>query len=105
MGTTGSYNPPGGGATITVVPIAGDTTAVVDTLYLCDSTGGAFTVTLPPAASASGHEVIVKQVAGVDDVVVEGDKAEAIDGDLSQTVGGAWNALAVRSDGTGWFII
>lgn len=79
----------------------------VDTgLLLCDSTGGAFTVTLPAAADAAGRTVTFVVTAGANIVTLEGAGAETINGAATFTALDAVNdAVTLVSTGTAWFVI
>jgi len=77
-----------------------------DYLLLCNSTGGAVTITLPPAALVPGRIYVFKRVnAGANNVVVDGYGAETIDGAATYTLSSQWAGVTVMSNGTAWFII
>lgn len=80
-------------------------TAKVNEFVLSDASGGAFTVTLPTAASASGKEVTVKKIdSSGNAVTVDGDGSETIDGALTATLSSQWDSVVVVSNGSNWFI-
>lgn len=87
--------------------LTGNTTAAVGTIYPTDSSGGAFTVTLP-AGHVAGDEIIIKDSnessKGADQVIIDADSAETIDGDLTVVLSRG-GALKVTSDGTNWYIV
>jgi hypothetical protein len=77
-----------------------------DYLLLCDSTAGAVTVTLPPAALVPGRIYVFKRInAGANNVVVDGYASETIDGAATYTLSSQWAGVTVMSNGTAWFII
>ena len=77
-----------------------------DYLLLCDSTAGAVTVTLPPAALVPGRIYVFKRInAGANNVVVDGYGSETIDGATTYTLSSQWAGVTVMSNGTAWFII
>jgi hypothetical protein len=77
-----------------------------DYLLLCDSTAGAVTVTLPPAALVPGRIYVFKRInAGANNVVVDGYASETIDGATTYTLSSQWAGVTVMSNGTAWFII
>ena len=77
-----------------------------DYLLLCNSTAGAVTITLPPAALVPGRIYVFKRVnAGANNVVVDGYGAETIDGAATYTLSSQWAGVTVMSNGTAWFII
>jgi hypothetical protein len=77
-----------------------------DYLLLCNSTAGAVTVTLPPAALVPGRIYVFKRInAGANNVVVDGYASETIDGATTYTLSSQWAGVTVMSNGTAWFII
>jgi hypothetical protein len=77
-----------------------------DYLLLCNSTAGAVTITLPPAALVPGRIYVFKRInAGANNVVVDGFGSETIDGALTNTLSSQWAGVTVMSNGTAWFII
>ena len=77
-----------------------------DYLLLCDSTAGAVTITLPPAALVPGRIYVFKRInAGANNVVVDGYASETIDGATTYTLSSQWAGVTVMSNGTAWFII
>ena len=77
-----------------------------DYLMLCDATGGAITMTLPPAALVPGRIYVFKRInSGANAVVVDGYAAETIDGAATYTLSAQWNSVTIMSNGTAWFII
>lgn len=78
-------------------------TATDDDVWIrVDTTGGAVTITLPTAASIAGRYYIVQKIAGGNNVTVDGDGAETINGAANKTISTQWAALLVISDGTNW---
>jgi hypothetical protein len=81
---------------------AGDTEEIV----LADATAGAFTVTLPTAASKSGFIYTVKKTdSSAAAVTIDGDGAETIDGDASVDLASQDKVISVVSDGSNWWIV
>lgn len=77
-----------------------------DYLLLCNSTAGAVTITLPPAALVPGRIYVFKRInAGANNVIVDGYASETIDGAASYTLSSQWAGVTVMSNGTAWFII
>jgi len=77
-----------------------------DYLLLCDSTAGAVTVTLPPAALVPGRIYVFKRInASANNVIVDGYASETIDGATTYTLSSQWAGVTVMSNGTAWFII
>ena len=77
-----------------------------DHAALCDATGGAFAVTLPVAATASGIEYVIKKIdAGANAVTLTGNGAETIDGSNTYALTTQWQFVRVQSNGTSWFVV
>ncbi len=77
-----------------------------DNVILADATGGAFTVTLPPAAKFSGLQFIVKKTdASANVVTVDANGAETIDGAANVTLTVQYQSWTLFSNGTAWIVI
>lgn len=94
------------GITAQVISINSNTSAVVSKLYLCDTSGGSFTVTLP--VPSSGAIVSIKDKTGsfqTNNLSIAQHASEKIEGlaatKLLQTNWGAWSFF---SDGTDWYM-
>jgi hypothetical protein len=73
---------------------------------LVDASGGARTITLPPAAAARYRVyTIKKQDASGNVVTIDADAGELIDGSLTVAIGTQYGTLTIQSDGTGWALI
>jgi hypothetical protein len=84
------------------------TTAIVssDFAILADSTSGAITVSLPPAATANGRIFFVKRVnAGLNSITVDPFGSETIDGAATNVLTLQWAKISIISNGTAWFIV
>ncbi len=76
-----------------------------DNAVLADASGGAFTITLPPATKYSGVQFTVKKIdASANIVTVDADGAETIDGGANAQLTVQWESIDVRSIGTGWIL-
>lgn len=71
---------------------------------ICDTTVGAVTVTLPTAASSAGRIYIIKRT-GANNVIIDPDGSELIDGVATKTLSTDMSAVTIQSDSVGWFII
>lgn len=79
------------------------TMAINDSLILCDATGGAFTVTLRPAAECKCKYVLVKKTdASGNAITVDGDGSETIDGVTTDSLASQYDVIRLMSDGTQW---
>lgn len=77
-----------------------------DDVILCDATGGAFTVTLPPAADVEGLKLYLKKIdASANAVTIDADGAEVIDGSLTQSLAARWQSVTIVSNSAAWWII
>ncbi|MGE0463900.1 MAG: hypothetical protein AB7Q16_21245 [Vicinamibacterales bacterium] len=73
---------------------------------LCSASGGAFTVTLPPASGNAGQIVTVKKTdSSANAVTVDGNASETIDGVASVLLYGQHDVAMLLCDGTGWRIL
>lgn len=80
------------------------TATPVDSVILADATGGAFSVTLPPAAGISGKIYTVKRVNAGPVVNIAADGSETIDGDTIVVLNTKGTSVDVISDGTSWWL-
>lgn len=87
--------------------VSGTTTASAATPnYFGDTSGGAFTLTLPAAASNSGKIIFVKNITfgGSNDITIARTGADTIDGGTSDTVTPG-DGRQYISNGTNWFLM
>lgn len=75
------------------------------TAYLCNAAAGAITVTLPAAAACAGQVVIVKKTDAVNNVTIDGNAAETIDGAATKVLTAQYEKAWLLSDGTSWHVI
>jgi hypothetical protein len=79
--------------------------AATDYTILGDTTGGAFTVTLPTAASITGRIYVIKRTsASANNLTVGTTSSQTIDGATTKVLGSQYACIAVQSDGTNWQI-
>jgi hypothetical protein len=77
-----------------------------DFAIIANSTSGAITVSLPPAATANGRVFVVKRVnAGANNVTVDPFGSETIDGAATNVLSTQWAYVRFVSNGTAWFIV
>jgi hypothetical protein len=92
---------------VSIVSINSNTTGSgVSKTYFADTSGGAFTFTLPLAASFSGVKFIVKNIdfGGANDVSVARSGANLIEGGTTDTLTPG-ETRSYQSDGTNWFVL
>ncbi len=81
------------------------TAAATDDVILGDASGGAFTVTLPTAVGIPGKRYTVKRTSASNNVTVDGDDSETIDGAATKALATQYAFLTIVSDGANWQII
>ena len=75
-----------------------------DYVILADTTTGNAEITLTDAETTTGRTIVVKDVAGVNDVVVSTETSATIDGAVSVSFS-SYGARTFFCDGTDWYII
>jgi hypothetical protein len=73
-----------------------------DHIILANSAAGAITLTLPAAASVPGRLITVKRAAGGNNVTVEADGADTLDGGTNVVLGALYDAVRLVSFGNAW---
>ncbi len=81
------------------------TATAADETILANATGGAFTVTLPPAAGLVGKRFTIKRTSASNNVVVDGNGSETIDGAGTKQLGSQHSFITIACDGSNWFIV
>lgn len=77
-----------------------------DDTVLCDTSGGAFTLTLPAAALSTGKKLIIKKVSSdVNDLTIDGNASETIDGATTTSLNGQYSFIEIICDGSNWHVI
>lgn len=80
--------------------------AAIDSIIPVDATAGVATVNLPTAVGFAGHFVTVKSTAGGNDVVIDGNGAQTIDGAATKTIlaaaTGRDTTVTLVSNGANW---
>lgn len=76
-----------------------------DFVILVDSSGGNWTLTLPPAASNLGkYYYIKKTTSDFSTITIDGNASETIDGGTTTTLNTQYEALEIVCNGSNWFI-
>jgi hypothetical protein len=92
--------------TVTASKTGAYTATSSDDLIPCSASGGAFTVTLPAAASNTGMVVTIKKTdSSSNAVTVDANGAETIDGATTVALSSQYEAITLACDGTGWHVI
>jgi len=98
----------GGSVSMPVVTRSANYTVTAgDYTVLCNSTTGAFTVTLPAASSAPGRMYVIKKTSAEGNLItVHATGADYIDGAANQYLYSPYSYITVQSDGlSSWSII
>ena len=77
-------------------------------VYLCAAAGGNVTVTLPAVASGDanvGRVVTIFKVDAANDVIIDANASETINGATTVTMSSQYNYRTIFSNGTEWFVI
>lgn len=99
-----TFQAPNGGYSTTTVTTT--YTASTFNVILANATSGAFTVTLPSAASSANLAYIIKKIDSTANVVtIMGNGADTIDGVNTQPLNTQWQSYIMISNGTSWFLI
>lgn len=76
-----------------------------DKVVLCDTTAGAFTVTLPPVATSAGTTVTIKKVSSDANLLtIDGNSSETIDGVLNMGITTQYSFLTLSATAAAWFL-
>lgn len=96
----------GGFAADTLTSSGSTTLANTEFTVLCNASGAARTYTLPAAASHSGRIFVIKKTdSSANACIIDGNSTETIDGNLTVSVYGQYDAVTIQSDGSNWFRI
>lgn len=89
-----------------VAKVANYTATVKDNFISVDATGagGDVTILLPTSVGNAGLELTIKTIGTANNVIVDGNGAETIDGTTTKTLTTQWTSITVVSDNANWFI-
>lgn len=77
-----------------------------DRVILCDTSGGAWTLTLPPASGLKDKILYIKKITSdVNILTIDGNGAETIDGAATQSLLAQYSSYVIVCDGSNWFIL
>lgn len=82
--------------------------ATLDSSYrtvLVNAADGAITVTLPPAATYPGIEYWIKKIDATNNVTIDGDGSETIDGSATKVLSSQYAVAHIQSNGTSWDVL
>jgi len=89
---------------ITTITSATYTVTASDYCIIADTSSNAITVTLPTAVGIAGVEYVFKCVSAVNNLTIDGNAAETIDGSATKTLTNLQFAKLI-SNGSNWWII
>lgn len=78
------------------------TASATDHTILCDA-AGAMTVNLPAAAGCPGRIYVVKKISAANNVTIDGNGTETIDGATTKVLTTQYETARLQSDGNAWF--
>jgi len=81
------------------------TATTSDRVILCDSSGGAFTITLYATSGNAGRRLVfIKTTSDYSAVTIDGNAAETINGNATTTINTQYERLTLVCDGTNWIV-
>lgn len=82
------------------------TATQTDSFIPCNATSGAFTVALYPAAGNAGRRITIKKTdATLNQITVDANASETIDGALTRKLSTQYETLTLECDGSNWFVV
>jgi len=82
-----------------------DGAAEADAFVQADTSGGAFTLTLPSAVGLQGRRIAVSLVEDGNTLTIAAPGAETINGDPTYTLTTQWQSVGLVSNGTSWIAV
>lgn len=81
------------------------TATVNDEFIACNAASGAITITLPAVASVPvGKRYVIKKTDNTNNVVIDGNLSETIDGATTKTLDSQYESVVIVSTGSAWLI-
>ena len=82
------------------------TATTADNVIFCDATSGAVTITLYAASGNAGRKLTIKKTdISTNQVIIDGNGSETIDGSLARYLRAQWSSLTIECDGTNWQVV
>ncbi|MEP6677152.1 MAG: hypothetical protein ABJA78_18470 [Ferruginibacter sp.] len=82
------------------------TATSTDHTIICNNTAGAITITLPAASTVTGRIYVIKKISGIsNNVIIDGNVSETIDGALTRTLSVQYDTVLIQCDGSNWFVL
>lgn len=92
-------------ATPLTTKTANYTATAADHTIVVDATAGAVTITLPTAVGIKGRTYTIKKIDNANNVVIDGNGSQTIDGSTTKTLTTQYQTVTVQSDNANWFVI
>lgn len=111
VGNTGSANSTmqvEGSLSMAIKTVSANYTATAaDNTLLVNTTGGAYTITLPTATSFAGRIYTIKKIGtgGIDNQLTITPASGTIDGGANYVIYNDWTYVTLQTDGSNWYII
>ena len=81
-------------------------TATANDYTIVCNNAGAVTISLPAANTASGRIYVIKKISAVsNNVTIDANALETIDGSLTRVLTVANEVVTIQCDGTGWYVL
>lgn len=78
-------------------------TATYGSTNKCDTSGGAYTATLPTAVGHQGKQItFIKTTSDTNALTLDGNSSETINGATTVTLSTQWESMRIVSDGSNW---
>ena len=105
-GTLAWANDAGGAAPDYVAKVGAYTATTSDDVISCDSSGGAFSITLYAASGNAGRQLIIQKTdTSALAVTIDGNAAETINGSTTTTLNTQYESIKIVCDGSNWFVL
>ena len=103
---TSTLHVTGSTAYSTTAKTANYTATASDYSIICNNTSGAITISLPAASGCAGRTYVIKKISGaLNNVVIDPNASENIDGASTRTLTAQYESVLIQSDGSNWFIL
>ena len=75
-------------------------------IIYCDTTSNDVTIDLPTAATSAGLKYVIKRISGTtNNVIIDANGSELIDGESTIVMYDQYDSLTVHCDGNQWYVI
>jgi len=81
------------------------TATTTDRNIFVDTSSGNVTITLPAAASSSGHILRIKKTVAANLLYIDGNASETIDGETQVEIANQYDCIEIQCDGSNWMVL